>query len=292
MALHDAVGPASAVVRALAGEVDRQSKETAARWPDSVPDVVAAEARLAVGVAALEGEPLLNGPALLYSGRALGAAVEAADHAVSQTMLDIVARLETLDFRSLDDLADLAHAGAWEAVLPLASTLDLDEYALVSVVDYAARPALVAAAARVAHLLTSVDRVSAHCPICGSPPVLAELSGKDGARSLRCARCGTRWRYPRLACVWCGEQNADVLSALHGEGDAGVRQADCCDRCHGYLKAIAVLDPLNYVALLETDLETAGLDLAAVERGYGRGNRQRVDRIADNACAIDRPLIG
>jgi len=115
-----------------------------------------------------------------------------------------------------------------------------------------------------------IARARTRCPSCGAPPLLAELSGKDGARSLRCARCAARWRFPRLACAWCGEQDTNTLSALHREGDAGVRQADCCERCHGYLKAVSVLAPLDYTALLETDLETAGLDLVAIDRGYTR----------------------
>src|SRR5208283_5317046 len=111
----------------------------------------------------------------------------------------------------------MALAGAWDPVASLATVLDLDDYALVSVVDYAGRPALVAAGGRVGHLLASYDRASSHCPVCGSPPLLAELSGKDGARSLRCGRCGARWRYPRLACAWCGERDHSALIALHGE---------------------------------------------------------------------------
>ena len=272
MALHDALRPARAVVRALAGEVLRQSQEIAAQCPDGVPDLVAAEMRRAAGVTALEGEPLLSGSAFLRAARALGSAAAAAEPGVGQTMLGIAAQLETLDEPSLDELARLAIGGVWEAVLPLASTLALDEYALVTVADYAARPALVAAAGRLLQLRSLFDRATSHCPICGSPPLLAELSGKDGARSLRCARCGTRWGYPRLVCVWCGEQDANALRAVHEEGGAGVRQADCCNTCRGYLKAIAVLDPLDYVSLLTTDLETAGLDLVAVDRGYARGS--------------------
>jgi len=134
-------------VRALAAEVSRRSEGIAARWPDGVPDLLAAETRLAAGVTALEGEPLLDGAELLRGGRALGAAVEAVEPAVGRTMLAIVERLEGLDERSLDELARAALAGAWEPVVSLASILDLDEYALFSVADYAARPPLVAAVA-------------------------------------------------------------------------------------------------------------------------------------------------
>ncbi len=284
-AMHDGLRPAIAVVRALAGEVIRQSNELTARWPQHVPDLLAAQTRLGAGVTALEGESLLDGAELLRAGRALGAAAEAVETDVGQTMLAIIARLEELDERSLGELARVALAGTWEPVISLASMLDLDEYAVASVIDYAARPALVAAAGRVAHLLTGYNRASSHCPICGSPPLLAELSGKEGARSLRCGRCAARWRYPRIACAWCGERDHHTLVALHGEGEAAVRQADCCKRCHGYLKAVSVLSPLDYVALLETDLQTAGLDLAAIERGYSRG-------AGDGAAATTIPLDG
>jgi formate dehydrogenase accessory protein FdhE len=267
-----ALGSAGVVVRALAHELSRQSRDAGARWPDGVPNVAAAEARLVEGVPALAGELLLDGEALVHAVRGLAAAVEAVDGDVGRTVLLIVERLEQLEARSLDALAVATVAGAWDAVVSFAASLGLDEYALIAAVEYGSRPALVAAAAKVRSLLTSFDRVSPECPVCGSPPLLAELSGKDGARSLRCGRCGSRWRYPRLACVWCGEREARELRALHGEGEAGVRQADCCRTCRGYLKAVSVLDPLEYVALLEVDLATAGLDLVAVERGYTRGS--------------------
>jgi formate dehydrogenase maturation protein FdhE len=47
-----------------------------------------------------------------------------------------------------------------------------------------------------------------------------------------------------------------------------------CDNCQGYVKEIAVLDPLGADALLEEDLATVGLDLMAVERGYRRATAE------------------
>ncbi len=259
-------------VRALAQAIVRQSATVAASWPDGVPDEAAVTARLASGVPALDGEPLLGARELLAAGRCIGVVLQAAEPDAGRTMMATVARLESIDPAILVDLVRIALTGAWDALPPFAASLDLDDYALLTVLDYAARPALLAGATRIRPLLTPGELTGGRrCPACGGAPLLAELSGKDGARTLRCGRCGTGWRYPRVACAWCGERDSRALSALHGEGDAGVRQADCCAHCRGYLKALSVLDPFDYVALQDADLATTGLDLVAVDQGYARG---------------------
>ncbi len=78
------------------------------------------------------------------------------------------------------------------------------------------------------------------------------------------------WSFPRLACPACGECQHQRLGYLHAEGQAEFRRADVCESCHGYLKAIAVLDPFSPAALLDADLATVALDFAAIERGYHR----------------------
>jgi FdhE protein len=247
-----------AVVRALAQEITRLA--AAARSSIEV-DVEMAKTRAAAGMPALAGEPLLTTDQLLANARALGAAVPE----VGETMLAIAAALAPV---ASDEVASIALAGAWSEISLLAARIDVDESALMTVLDYAARPALLAAANRLGDMFDDDEPSRAtRCPMCGAPPLIAELSGKDGARSLRCGRCAARWRFPRLACATCGAENA---GALHAEGDAGIKQADYCDHCHGYLKAVSVLAPLDYVALLETDLRTAALDLAAIDRGYAR----------------------
>jgi len=245
-----------AVIRALAREISR----IAAATPTSV-DVDVARTRVSARMPALAGLPLLTTDQLLANARALAAAVPDVGDAIRA----IAAALAPV---ASDDLANMALAGDWSDLQPLAARIDVDDSALMTVLDYAARPALLAAANRLGDIFDDdVPSRSTHCPICGAPPLIAELSGKDGARSLRCGRCGARWRFPRIACATCGAQNA---GALHADGDAGIKQADYCDHCHGYLKAVSVLSPLDYVALLETDLRTAALDLAAIDRGYAR----------------------
>jgi FdhE protein len=178
-----------------------------------------------------------------------------------------------------DALAAAALAGEWDAARDLARRLDVDEDALVTLLDYAARGALRAAGARVRALLERRAAAGGTgtrtwergvCPACGAPPVLAELRGKEQGRTLRCARCDGAWAFARLACPACGERDHRKLLSLSGEGEEGYRRADCCDTCRTYVKAVATLAPLSAEALLETDLATAALDMIAVERGYHR----------------------
>jgi len=159
----------------------------------------------------------------------------------------------------------------WTETATAAVPVDtVDEYALVAALDYAARPALRAAASRVTALIANARWERGACPACGAPPLLAELRGKEEGRVLRCGRCASAWSFPRVGCAACGERDHRRLGALHGEGEADYRRAEYCEQCRIYLKTVAVLDPLTPDGVIEEDLATAALDLAAVERGYHR----------------------
>ena len=234
------------------------------------------DARLDAGIPALHGEPLLGGPgeagaALLEGVRRVADALASLGEPVAGAAAAVADALG--DRRAGVDLAALAAdalAGDWESARAVAARLDVDEDALVTVLDYATRAPLRAAAASVRPALERRATARGHCPACGAPPLLAELRGKDRVRVLRCARCDTSWEFPRVACPACGERDHRKLTALHADGEDGFRRADCCESCHSYVKAIATLDPLSPEALLEKDLETVGLDWVAVDRGYHR----------------------
>ena len=264
---------AAAVVAALARAV---AEGVRALPPRPAPDGELVEARLAAGIPALSGEPLLGEPpdagtALLDGVRrvagalaSLGEPVAGAARAVADALGDRRAPVD------LDALAADALAGDWEPARAAAARLDVDEDALVTVLDYAARAPLRAAAASLRPLLERRPSPRGHCPACGAPPLLAELRGKDRVRVLRCARCDASWEFPRVACPACGERDHRKLTMLHGDGEESYRRADCCESCRSYVKAIATLDPFTPESLLEKDLDTAGLDWVAVERGYHR----------------------
>lgn len=264
------LAPAAAALRALARTID-----TLAARPGThpVPDAEACRARLAAGIPALAGEPLLDGATLLANAQVFATAL--GDAGLGEGPAAIVTALGSANGRvDLDELAEIAIAGAWEALPGVAHALDVDEDALAALVDYAARPALRRAASALAPLLAELaGEARRRCPACGAPPLLAELRTVDGVRLrvLRCGRCAADWPFPRVGCPSCGERDHRNLGSLHADGEAEFRRADYCETCRHYLKSIAVLDPLTPTGVLETDLATAALDWAAIDRDYSRG---------------------
>jgi FdhE protein len=106
-----------------------------------------------------------------------------------------------------------------------------------------------------------------YCPACGSWPALAEVVG--GRRLLRCALCAATWEQTTRACAYCEEQGDAFVTAAPDEKRTGHRN-ELCSSCGAYLKTVDVaeLSPFPLVAI--SDMETMDLDVAAMERHYGR----------------------
>ena len=237
--------------------------------PPGVPAVEAAEVRLEGGVPALAGEPLIGGPALVAGVREIGRRLRAIEgYATAGEVSDALARHSSTFDTEL--FAATALGGMWDQIASLADGLELDAHALITLADYAARPALRAGALVVKPLVTASRWGRGTCPSCGAPPALSVRSGKEGDRSLFCPRCGTGWRYPRVRCPACGEDDHRRLGALHASGEGDFRRADVCDTCRSYVKSVAALDPPDADGVLRLDLDTAALDFAAIELGYHR----------------------
>jgi len=265
---HPEMAAADAMLRTLATALPE------AILPAGVPHLGAVEVRLASGVPALEGEPLLTGAALLLNvellATALGSSAAPAVRAISRALE------ENLAGAAANELAAAAQSGSWDAIGALAEQIGLESDAVISLVDHATRPALRAAAQAVHEAVTKCRWQRGTCPACGASPLLAELRGGGASgtaeqeRLLRCGRCLTAWSFPRLRCVSCGETNHRQLAYLHGAGEESFRRAEVCSSCRGYLKSIAVLTPLDAYELLAADLATAALDIAALEQDFHR----------------------
>jgi FdhE protein len=108
-----------------------------------------------------------------------------------------------------------------------------------------------------------------HCPVCGRPPLIAELAGKEGVRMLTCSFCHARYRAPRMMCAFCGERDQAKLPFFTVEEEPGYR-VDVCATCKRYIKTIDFRELDRVVEPLLDDLESLALDMVATREGYGR----------------------
>ncbi len=110
-----------------------------------------------------------------------------------------------------------------------------------------------------------------HCPVCGGCPDLAVLAGDPPSRSLICSRCNALWPYVRVGCPFCHDVDHQVY---HSDDDEAYRLYLCL-QCRRYLKALDVRRRGGRVDPWAERLLTIGMDLAALEAGYGPGKGQR-----------------
>ncbi|RNC67523.1 MAG: formate dehydrogenase accessory protein FdhE [Desulfuromonadales bacterium] len=120
-----------------------------------------------------------------------------------------------------------------------------------------------------------VDRESfagwkeAYCPVCGSRPGMAELSGEEGKRFLSCSACYCTWPYSRIKCPYCGNEESDSLTYF--EAGDGPTRVDVCLKCTRYIKTRDARKGHAEVPMEAEDLTTIHLDLLATREGYERG---------------------
>jgi FdhE protein len=238
-------------------------------------------AKLASGVPALAGEPIpvpatALKPTLIRLCRELsaGGAGEAADrirHAVEEARIDIGSLLSSSLARDQEAIrAGALHRGLSPDLLWLVAELAISPFAH-ALQHLLLAPAGAAASATLetdeAPLARALDKwPHGYCPACGSWPALAEIV--SGRRMLRCSFCSLAWELPDCRCIYCGSEHG--IATLAPEGHRGEGRVEVCAACRGYLKVIDVAAPAPFPLVAIADLETAELDVVAMERGYTR----------------------
>lgn len=180
----------------------------------------------------------------------------------------------TVNAQRIDGLALLEAAVCYDdaRIDALAATAGAEAHALRVLGQMAALPLLQACARRLASALPATWW-EGYCPLCGAWPVVAEYTGLERQRRLRCGRCGTGWAIPLLRCVFCDETEHDKLGYLTPEAGEQTRKIEVCHTCKGYVKGVTTVRSLAPWAILLDDLTTVPLDVAALERGYTRPDR-------------------
>jgi FdhE protein len=156
----------------------------------------------------------------------------------------------------------------------LAEEVGVEINLLATLGSVAAVPLLQAVARRAAPIVARSAWDESYCPVCGVWPTLAELRGLERQRWLRCGRCGTGWAFRAQVCVFCGCADHKELGYLAANGSRDSQRAETCDCCHSYLKTMATLGPLQPDEVLLRDIDSVELDIAALQQGYGRPEKQ------------------
>ena len=109
-----------------------------------------------------------------------------------------------------------------------------------------------------------------HCPLCGNPPLIGKLAGKEGFRFHSCSLCRLEYRAPRLGCPFCQEQRGDKLSVFAADTQPGYA-VYACRICNRYIKLADFREYAGRVSLpVLDDLESLPLDMLAQRQGLTR----------------------
>lgn len=144
---------------------------------------------------------------------------------------------------------------------------DIPEDLVTFLAVYVARPYRVQMAR---FLLEGVDLAVwsfGYCPVCGHWPSLAHIGGPETMRMLWCLHCDTRWKFKRLQCAFCLNEDQEEMEFISlPENDA--YRLHVCNKCRRYLKEIKSSDAPEDVAFDTVYLGTMLLDVAAEREHY------------------------
>ena len=115
--------------------------------------------------------------------------------------------------------------------------------------------------------ITKMAWSDGYCPVCGRMPKIGRLVDAEGKRHLFCSQCGFEWRFRRVKCPFCSNEEQQSLSYFTVEGDERYR-VDVCDVCKRYIKTIDFRSGGEEAILDVEDVATLHLDMLAHEEGY------------------------
>ena len=108
------------------------------------------------------------------------------------------------------------------------------------------------------------------CPCCGQRPIASVLRQEyEGARrSLVCSLCHWEWKFRRILCASCREENFDSLPVFHVAEFPHLR-IETCDKCGSYLLCVDMTRDPKAVPEVD-DIAALPLHIWAREEGYRR----------------------
>ncbi|PIP06644.1 MAG: formate dehydrogenase accessory protein FdhE [Syntrophobacteraceae bacterium CG23_combo_of_CG06-09_8_20_14_all_50_8] len=146
--------------------------------------------------------------------------------------------------------------------------IDEDAFDLIDLfLEESLRPALESFAEKYGGIIRSSGWNEGYCPICGKEPKIGEIKGDKGRRFLFCNQCGFEWKYSRIKCPFCGNEEQQTLAYFTVEEEERYR-VDVCNVCKRYVKMVDFRDSGGKANLDVEDIATLHLDMLAAEEGY------------------------
>lgn len=152
----------------------------------------------------------------------------------------------------------------------IARDLKLNKELLLFLVKNSVTPVLEAYAKELKDYVNQKQWWRNYCPICGSKPIIGELREKEGKRYLLCSSCGFKWRFKRMVCPFCGNQDPQKHRYFYIEKETRGYRVDVCEKCKKYIKTIDTRQLGEEIVLFVEDLGTLHLDILAQKEGYKR----------------------
>jgi FdhE protein len=129
------------------------------------------------------------------------------------------------------------------------------------------RPALEKVVEKYGKSIAKAGWAEGYCPICGKEPKIGEIREEEGRRFLFCTQCGFEWRFMRIKCPFCGNEEQQTLAYFSIEGEEKYR-VDVCNECKRYIKTVDFRETKEEANLDVEDIATLHLDMLANEEGY------------------------
>ncbi|MGA3206944.1 MAG: formate dehydrogenase accessory protein FdhE [Syntrophales bacterium] len=129
------------------------------------------------------------------------------------------------------------------------------------------RPALEKVVEKYGKSIAKAGWTEGYCPICGKEPKIGEIREEEGRRFLFCTQCGFEWRFMRIKCPFCGNEEQQTLAYFSIEGEERYR-VDVCNECKRYIKTVDFRETEEEANLDVEDIATLHLDMLANEEGY------------------------
>jgi FdhE protein len=149
-----------------------------------------------------------------------------------------------------------------------AEDIDDDVIDLVDLfLEESLRPALEKVVEKYGKSIAKAGWAEGYCPICGKEPKIGEIREEEGRRFLFCTQCGFEWRFMRIKCPFCGNEEQQTLAYFSIEGEEKYR-VDVCNECKRYIKIVDFRETKEEANLDVEDIATLHLDMLANEEGY------------------------